>query len=430
MNGDERVVCREAFINIHGITTGRVQHLAFYAKTSPTPPLDKRGKHANPHATSEEIKQQIHRHIKSFPTIESHYGRSNTSKGKKYLSPQLSVTLMHELYLEMHEPQEYARIREGGNGNPQVKYDFYREYFNSHFNLSFGVPKTDTCATCDELNVKINDASDSTHKERLQTEKQAHIHAAQEFYTQLRSCTEMARQSANVACLTFDFEQNLPLPHIPTGDIFYLRQLWVYVFGIHDCCSNNASMYVWPESIAHRGSNEVASCLHNYFQNLSGIDTLFLFSDSCPGQNKNYTIIHYLYSLVKMGLFQRIQHIFPIRGHSFSPSDRDFAKTESKKKKVDRLYIPDHWIDVIRSARKVKPFTVVPVSQELVYDFQSHLMPFFKKSVPRMRVHDVRVFEYALSHQNEVWVKYSLAAADEWHRFIVEKKSHQVLLFL
>ena len=181
-------------------------------------------------------------------------------------------------------------------------------------------------------------------------------------------------------------------------------------------------MYVWPESIAHRGSNEVASCLHNYFQNLSGIDTLFLFSDSCPGQNKNYTIIHYLYSLVKMGLFQRIQHIFPIRGHSFLPSDRDFAKTESKKKKVDRLYIPDHWIDVIRSARKVKPFTVVPVSQELVYDFQSHLMPFFKKSVPRMRVHDVRVFEYALSHQNEVWVKYSLAAADEWHRFIVEKK--------
>ena len=108
---------------------------------------------------------QIHRHIKSFPTIESLYGKSNSSKGKKYLSSQLSVASMHELYLEMHEPQEYAKIKEDGSGNPQVKYDFYREYFNSHFNLSFGAPKTDTCATCDELNVKINDASDSTHKE-------------------------------------------------------------------------------------------------------------------------------------------------------------------------------------------------------------------------------------------------------------------------
>ena len=67
-----------------------------------------------------------------------------------------------------------------------------------------------------------------------------------------------------------------------------------------------------------------------------------------------------------MGLFQKIQHIFPIRGHSFLPCDRDFAKTESKKKKVDRLYLPNDWIDVIRSAKKVKPFTVVPVSQGFV----------------------------------------------------------------
>ena len=76
-------------------------------------------------------------------------------------------------------------------------------------------------------------------------------------------------------------------------------------------------------------------------------------------------------------------HVFPIQGHLFLPSDRDFAKTESKKKKIDRLYIPDHWIDVIRSARKDKPFTVVPVSQELVYDFQSHLIPFLKNQYPR-----------------------------------------------
>ena len=96
----------------------------------------------------------------------------------------------------------------------------------------------------------------------------------------MRACTEMVRESENVGCLTFDFEQNLPLPHIPTNNNFYLRQLWVYVFGICDCNSNNASMYVWPESTTHRGSNEVTSCLHHYLWDLSSIDTLFLFSDS------------------------------------------------------------------------------------------------------------------------------------------------------
>ena len=35
--------------------------------------------------------------------------------------------------------------------DPTVKYNYYREYFNTHFNLSFGTVKTDTCVTCDEL---------------------------------------------------------------------------------------------------------------------------------------------------------------------------------------------------------------------------------------------------------------------------------------
>ena len=74
--------------------------------------------------------------------------------------------------------------------------------FNSHYNLLFGVSETDTCATCDELKLKINDVNDFTQKERLQAEKQSHIHAAQEVYTQLQSFTQMAGQSVNSVCFT------------------------------------------------------------------------------------------------------------------------------------------------------------------------------------------------------------------------------------
>jgi len=40
-------------------------------------------------------------------------------------------------------------------------------------------------------------------------------------------------------------------------------------------------MYVWPESLAGRGSNEVVSCLHQYIESLQGVSTVYLFSDGC-----------------------------------------------------------------------------------------------------------------------------------------------------
>ncbi len=162
-------------MNIHGITAGRVDRLAFYAKTSPTPPINKRGKQPNPRAKPDELKQQVHVHIASFPTIQSHYARAYTSKGRKYLSPHLSVAQMHEMYLELHEPQEYAKLKAGDDASPKISYDYYRNYFNVNFNLSFGVPKTDTCSKCDELNVQINDACDPMERQRFQAEKQVHL---------------------------------------------------------------------------------------------------------------------------------------------------------------------------------------------------------------------------------------------------------------
>ena len=413
------MVCRQAFISIHGITSGRVQHLAHFAQTSPTTPVDKRGKQPNKHATSEDIKKQIRSHIKSFPTIGSHYGRGNMAKGKKFLSTYLSVAKMHQLYLEKFEPEASVI-------GPQVTYQFYLNFFNTNFNLSFGVPKTDTCATCDSLDVTISDTVDTIEKQKLQDEKQAHLMKSQQFYAELQTCTTMAKENSNIACISFDFEKNLPLPHIPTNDIFYLRQLSLYVFGVHDCRSNSSIMYSWPESVAHRGANEVVSCLNHYFSTfLKDVDTLLLFSDSCGGQNKNSIVIHFLFSLVRLGRFHQIQHFFPVRGHSFLPCDRDFAKTDTKKKTVERVYLPEHWFDVIRSAKKTKPFNVVPVTREMIHNHQTHFSSFLKKTCTykkeRMSILEGMLFEYSHSHPKEVWIKYSLMEND-WHKFPLEKK--------
>ena len=206
---------------------------------------------------------------------------------------------MYELYVQEFELD---------NGKPLVSYEYYLQYFNENFNISFGYPKTDTCSMCDQLEVQLDAASDAI-KVSVRQQKEDHLRKAETFYSNLRTDTRLAKGNVHIATLTFDFQQNLPLPSIPVGEVFFMHQLWLYVFGIHDCGKNDASMYCRPETISRRGSDEVISCLNHFISNLpSEVTTLNLYSDGCGGQNKNFT-------LVRIGKFQHICHHFPVRGH-------------------------------------------------------------------------------------------------------------------
>ena len=126
----------------------------------------------------------------------------------------------------------------------------------------FWLSKTDTCGTCDTQHVQLESADDG-QKAALRAQKEDHLRCAENFYSSLRTNTSLAKENPQIRSVTFDFQQNLPLPHIPVGEVFYMRQLWLHVFGIHDC-NNQAVMNCWPEFIAGKGSNEVISCLDNF----------------------------------------------------------------------------------------------------------------------------------------------------------------------
>lgn len=44
----------------------------------------------------------------------------------------------------------------------------------------------------------------------------------------MKAKLELARNDPEVELLTFDYQQNAPLPKVPSGDAFYLRQLWMF----------------------------------------------------------------------------------------------------------------------------------------------------------------------------------------------------------
>ena len=85
---------------------------------------DKRGYHNN-HKTAKEREEVVINHIKQFKTIESHYVRKNVKQ--EYLPQELSVKVMHHMYIEWCEKQDL---------NPE-NYDFYKRVFKARFNLTF-----------------------------------------------------------------------------------------------------------------------------------------------------------------------------------------------------------------------------------------------------------------------------------------------------
>ena len=173
---------------------------------------------------------------------------------------------------------------------------------NEEFNYGFGYPQSDTCEHCDLLKVAIDSVQTNDERDKLQMELATHQEKAAQGYQSLRLDSEKSKGDADSLVLTFDLQQNLPVPTLTHGAMFYMTQVWVYNC-IHDCSgSGSAVMCVWNECIAGRGSNEIISCLLEYFaQERPQARKLTYYSDSCFGQNKNTRMICFWSKLINKG---------------------------------------------------------------------------------------------------------------------------------
>ena len=66
--------------------------------------------------------------------------------------------------------------------------------FVSEFNIRFGYLHSDTCDTCDSLQIRI-EASDNEEKAKLEADLQDHLKLADEGYASLRKDCEKCKES-------------------------------------------------------------------------------------------------------------------------------------------------------------------------------------------------------------------------------------------
>lgn len=361
-------VCRKAFESLHAITTSRVKRLVTLLKNNAVP-KDMRGRTPGSRRCMEgSVVQLIKEHIESYPVKVTHYGDCS----KKYLSAELDVKTMFNMFLT-----KYPEL------TGKVKYPFYWKNFKENYNFSFGRPQVDVCCKCEELSQKLkNPTLNENAKRHAAAEKLIHVRRAKKFYKKMDSVRKLCREKNDVAALSFDYMQNLPLPHIPVQEIFYYRQLWLNEFCIHNLKDDTANFYSYHEGLGHKGPNEVCTFLWMYIQNQipSEVKTLYLFSDGCVGQNKNHTVVRFLMSLTAMGRFDEIYHFFPQRGHSFLPCDRDFGCVKRKLKKYDRIYVPSEYESVIFKASLEGKYKIVTIKSSDILNFVGWWQKFYKKT--------------------------------------------------
>ena len=249
---------------------------------------------------------------------------------------------MHRLYLQKYKPDNILLQEEGKPAKLQISYHFYSDHFNQNFNYSFAHPRSDTCKVCDSLDTKLKYVTGEDEKKQIMSEKAVHLTKAEIFYKEISEKVKLAKAQSNVETIDFDYQQNLPLPVVPLGDVFYMRQLWVFSFCIFEASTGKSYFFLYDESMSRKGQNEVTSMLHYYFDNIltNDVTNVYLFSDNCSAQNKNNLLIQFLYILVNTQIFQFIIHRYPEPGHSFLPCNRSFALVEKEKRKRERVYLP------------------------------------------------------------------------------------------
>ena len=360
LKGKEVEVCKKTFCDVHSVGKRRIEVLCEKLKAGDLLVQDNRGRHQNRHTVPDYIKEQIREHIRSFPRRQSHYSRDDNRR-REYLPEGLSIAQMHRLYLSTYEPIV--------DHPHSAKEWLYCKIFNEEFNLGFGYPRSDTCQMCDELTISIVNTSSEEQRSEISMKLAEHQLRASQAYQLLRNDTDLSKSDPDLHVITFDLQQNLPVPTLTHSSMFYLRQLWVYNFGIHVCNSGSAVMCVWNECVAGRGSCEVVSCLQQYFSTAHiSAKRLVCYSDSCFGQNKNFTLICYWNTLVLLKCFEQIDHLFLVRGHTYLPNDRDFSHIE-KRKSTAQVFVPHQWKDVIRSARQKDPYRIQRMTTDLFRNF-------------------------------------------------------------
>ena len=344
------------------------------------------------HTKSPDEQLHVRSHIRSFPMMDPHYSRSDTSR--QFHGSDLNIGKMHHLYVEVCKAKEL----------PHVKVGVYRRVFCSEFNLSFHRPKKDVCQKCEHY-----ENASAVDKGVLQDDYRIHIMNKNEARREKETDKQSAKQTDSTwHAITMDLQSVLATPCGNVSALYYARKLAVYNFTIYNQAIGDGYCMLWNETQGRRGANEIGSLLYLYLRDYvkPHVKHVTIPSDSTVSQNRNQYIAALLLLAVQcLPVIETIEQKFLEPGHTEMEVDSMHSSIDSSRKHL-KISSPYEWPVVIQMARRQHPYQIREVSRSDFLDLHNLV-----KTVPaesglkRISWMKVKCVRYTKGTESEIEVK-------------------------
>ncbi|XP_075156569.1 uncharacterized protein LOC142229878 [Haematobia irritans] len=259
-------------------------------------------------------------------------------------------------------------------------------------------------------------------------QQEVHHTEADMAYDSKNKDKTLSLKNKSVKMYTFDLQQCLQTPHLNASVFFYKRPLWTFNLTIHDGETNMASCFIWNETIAKRGANEISSCIFKFLKKIPNyVKHIILYSDSCPGQNRNsYICAMFEQVLLENPNFEIIDHKFLVVGHTHMECDTVHSQIEKKKRKcVNCIHHPHDWATLISTTSH--KYSAVEMAQEEFFDFGTLLKDKYSwtnknNSGDKFQWKDVRWLRYESSKLGTIQYKLSLNMDEEFKDLVITRR--------
>lgn len=305
--------------------------------------IDRRGKAATKNKSAPVDVAFVKEFIETIPCYESHIPLCNI----KYLHPNLTLNEIYRLYDNVCTFKQRKAISKAA----------FNRIFSANFShlRPFKSGKS-SCRVCQQFNEqKKKKVLSPEFIEENEQQKEHHLSIVRQIKTEFTKCT--LEPEIGTSVLTFELYRPLETPMLPVSESYDLKPLWFSNFCIYDEICKEGHMYVWDETKADRGPEEIASCIIKHIQTATPDTTKKLILYSSPGN---------LYQNIKLVLmlkkvfdyrsnFDTIEQRFFFPGHDKNDCNHCFDFINRKKKSTENIFAPNDWVTLISSAKQTDP---------------------------------------------------------------------------
>lgn len=353
-NGDYSRVCSHFLSNLLQVTKVRIFRAIKSTVTNPNA-VDRRGRLSARKVKMADI-EIVKRFVEKFPQFEiAKLGMPRTTT--QCLHPQLNMRKLYAEYSSERADNEETILAEST----------FRKIVNKNCGISF-FTRSSQCKKCATHKKKLQPQILSTeHREKLLSVQHAHLQKAQLIKDDLADTVEQAMDlTEHTEIFTFDIQRALETPRFAvSGQAYSKKPMWLFNVCIFDEIRQKSHFYIWPEYIAKRGPEEIASVLirHMLAQIPKETKKIVLFSSGKQRNIKMVLMLKKFFDMWPNDELKSIEQRFFLKGHTFNSCTRSFNLIERNAKKVGNIYTPFNWKNVIESAKSSEPKFVVQEMQ-------------------------------------------------------------------